>query len=79
MLYPLAIWLGEGQVEPRLLAGLLLLAALTRLPALKISKAGRWWLCGALLLAGLAVWANALLPLKLYPVLVNAAMGYKAL
>jgi uncharacterized membrane protein len=35
---------------------------------------------GALLLAACAVWANALLPLKLYPVLVNcaflAAFGY---
>jgi uncharacterized membrane protein len=74
LLYPLAIWLGHGQVEPRLLAGLLLLAALVRLPTLKISKVGRWWLAGALLLAALAIWNNALLPLKLYPVLVNLAM-----
>ena len=72
LLYPLAIWLGEGQVEPRLLAGILLLAALTRLPALKVSKMARWWLGGALLLAAFAVWANAMLPLKLYPVLVSA-------
>lgn len=74
LLYPLAIWLGHGQVEPRLLAGILLLAALTRLPSLKIGKMARWWLVGALLLAGLAVWANAMLPLKLYPVLVSAVM-----
>jgi uncharacterized membrane protein len=75
LLYPLAIWLGYGQqVEPRVLAGLLLVAALVRLPTLKISKIGRWWLAGALLLAALAVWHNAMLPLKLYPVLVNAAM-----
>lgn len=80
LLYPLAIWLGHGHVEPRLLAGILLLAALTRLPSLKIGKMARWWLVGALLLAGLAVWANAMLPLKLYPVLVSvvmlAAFGY---
>jgi uncharacterized membrane protein len=74
MLYPLAIWLGHGQVEPRLLAGILLLAALTRLPSLKVSKIARWWLGGALLLTAITVWANALLPLKLYPVLVSAVM-----
>ncbi|OGB23133.1 MAG: hypothetical protein A3I66_09005 [Burkholderiales bacterium RIFCSPLOWO2_02_FULL_57_36] len=74
LLYPLAIWLGHGQVEPRLLAGILLLAALTRLPALKVSKMARWWMGGALLLAAIAVWANAMLPLKLYPVLVSAVM-----
>jgi uncharacterized membrane protein len=74
LLYPLAIWLGHGQVEPRLLAGLLLLAALVRLPTLKMDRVGRWWLGGALLLVALAVWGNALLPLKLYPVLVSVAM-----
>jgi uncharacterized membrane protein len=74
LLYPLAIWFGQGHVEPRLLAGLLLLAALTRLPTLKVSRAGRWWLGCALLLVALAVQGNALLPLKLYPVLVNAVM-----
>jgi uncharacterized membrane protein len=80
VLYPLAIWLGHGQVEPRWLAGLLLLAAATRLPSLAISRAARWSALGALALAASAVWANAMLPLKLYPVLVNvallAAFGY---
>lgn len=74
LLYPLAIWLGHGRVEPRLLVGLLLLAAVTRLLTLKINKASRWWIGGALLLAALAVWGNALLPLQLYPVLVNLVM-----
>lgn len=74
MLYPLVIWFGHGQVEPRWLAALLLLAAATRLPALKISRLARWSAMGALALAGAAVWANAMLPLKLYPVLVNAAL-----
>lgn len=80
VLYPLAIWLGHGQVEPRWLAALLLLAAATRLPSLKVSLAARWSAGGALLLCAAAVWANAMLPLKLYPVLVNgallAAFGY---
>jgi len=74
LLYPLAIWLGQGQIEPRFLAGLLVLVALTRLPALKIGNAGYWWLGAILALLIVAVWGNALLPLKLYPVLVNGAM-----
>jgi uncharacterized membrane protein len=80
LLYPLAIWFGRGRVEPRWLAGLLLLAAATRLPMLRISGVARWAVAGALLLALAAVWGNLLLPLKLYPVLVNgallAAFGY---
>lgn len=82
-LYPLALWLGEGRVEPRWLALLLVAAALLRLPSLKMKRSARWVAAGALLLAALAVSANALLPLKLYPVLVNAsllaAFGYTLL
>lgn len=74
LLYPLAIWLGHGQLEPRWLACVLLLAAASRLPALRISAAARWSVAGALVLVGLAVWGNVLLPLKLYPVLVSAAL-----
>lgn len=53
------------------MAGLLVLAALTRLPTLKASPMGRWLMAGALLLVGLTVWSNQLLPLKLYPFLMN--------
>lgn len=74
LLYPLAIWLGHGSVEPRWMAGLLLLAVATRLPALRISRAARWPVAGGLALVALAVASNAVLPLKLYPVLVNGAM-----
>ncbi len=74
LLYPLAVWLGHGQIEPRFLAGLLVLVGLTRLHMLKIGQAGRWWVGGTLLLFIVAVWSNLLLPLKLYPVLVNAAL-----
>ncbi|MFL6671939.1 MAG: hypothetical protein ACJ8LG_01465 [Massilia sp.] len=74
LLYPLAIWLGHGRVEPRWLACLLLLAAATRLPRLGLSRAARWSALGALALAGAALAANAMLPLKLYPVLVNAGL-----
>ncbi len=74
LLYPLVIWFGHGVVEPRWLAGLLLLTAATRLPALKLSGVARWSAAGALLLAACAMLSNAVLPLKLYPVLVNASL-----
>jgi uncharacterized membrane protein len=72
--YPFVIWFGHGRVEPRWLAGLLLLAAAVRLPGLKMNRALRYLTAAALLLALIAVWANVLLPLKLYPVLINCAM-----
>jgi uncharacterized membrane protein len=53
---------------------LLLVAAAARLPAMKLSPAARWSGAGALLLVAVAVWCNALLPLQLYPVLVNGAL-----
>ena len=68
------VWFGQGRVEPRWLAVLLMLAALSRLPAMKISSAARWSAAGALLLATGAVWGNAMLPLQLYPVLVNLGL-----
>ena len=83
VLYPLALWFGAGRVEPRWLAGVLRAAAATRLPAMKNSPLARWSVAGALVLAALTVWGNALLPLKLYPVLVNlvllAVFGYSLL
>ena len=74
LVYPLAIWLGHGSVEPRWLAGLLLLTVATRLPSLGLGAAARWSAAAGLALAGLAVASNAVLPLKLYPVLVNAGL-----
>lgn len=74
LVYPLAIWLGHGKVEPRWLACLLLLAAATRLPALRLNAGARWSAVAALALAAIAIGANAVLPLKLYPVLVNGAL-----
>jgi uncharacterized membrane protein len=71
-LYPLAVWLGHGRVEPRVMAGLLLLVVALRLPRLRLHANARWLALGALVLAALAMGANAALPLKLYPVLVNA-------
>ena len=74
VLYPFVIWLGHGQVEPRFFAGLLLLAGFMRLPAMTAGIAGIRWLMGTLLLFLTALWGNHFLALKLYPVLVNAAM-----
>lgn len=74
VLYPLAIWFGHNVVEPRWLACLLLLAAIARVPALRLSSAARWSVVGALALVGCAVWSNMLLPLKLYPVLVSLGL-----
>ena len=56
-----------------LFLGLLLLAVATRLPALRLSATARWSAGAALVLAAFAIGANAVLPLKLYPVLVNGA------
>ena len=74
VVYPLAIWLGHDRIEPRWLAGLLLLTVATRLPTLRMSGPARWSAAGAVMLVGVAVVANVVLPLKLYPVLVNGAM-----
>ena len=74
LIYPLTIWLAEGRIEPRVLAGVLLLAGFARLFSVKISQATRWWMGATMLLVLLAVWGNAMFPLKLYPVIVNATL-----
>ncbi len=74
LIYPLTIWLAEGRIEPRLLAGVLLLAGFARLLSVQTSPATRWWLPATILLVLLAVLGNAMFPLKLYPVIVNAAL-----
>jgi uncharacterized membrane protein len=74
LLYPLAIWLGEGLFEPRVLAILLLVAVLARLDALKVRPAIIGWLGGTFLLLAIVLWTNGMLPLKLYPVVVNLAL-----
>lgn len=71
--YPLAVYAALGRFEPRWMAVWLLALALLR--ALATRQAGWWWAAaGAALLALLATVSNDALPLKLYPVLVNAAL-----
>ncbi len=69
--YPVAVYAGTRFLEPKGLALVLLSVALAR--AL-VARQAFWWTAaaGAAFLAGLSLWANALLPLKFYPVLVNA-------
>ena len=74
LMYPLAVWFGERRVEGSSLAGLLMVVGLTRLHALKIGQPGRWWLAGTVVLFLLTGWNNGWLALRLYPVLVNAAL-----
>lgn len=71
--YPLLVWLGIGRIEPVWLA--LLLVGLAVLRALA-ARERFWWFAaaGALLLAVVAMLGNQLLPLKLYPVLVNSVL-----
>ncbi|PZQ15441.1 MAG: hypothetical protein DI564_08920 [Rhodanobacter denitrificans] len=71
--YPLLVWLGMAHLEPRWLAVGLAVLALAR----AVATRERVWLAaaaGALLLAAVAALGNALLPLKLYPALVNAVL-----
>lgn len=71
LLYPPLVYLGLGHFEPRWMA--LPLAALAVVRA--VATRERVWLAaagGALVLAALGLFGNHALPLKLYPVLVNA-------
>lgn len=71
LVYPFVIWLSRDKLEPRWLAVVLLLLVATRIPAMKLSRLAQWSAVAGLLMFLAAVWSNALLPLKLYPVLVN--------
>ena len=73
LLYPLIVYFGLGRFEPRWLALFLLAVALARAA---ISRDPVWLAAagGALALVVATVLANQSLPLKLYPVLVSAAL-----
>ena len=74
LLYPLLIWYAHGKLEPRTLALSLVLIAVVRLFATRTGGPLRWMGVAALALAAPAVYWNALLPLKLYPVAISAGM-----
>lgn len=83
LFYPLTIWLAEGRIEPRVLAAVLLLTGFLRIIGRDCSQGMRWWAGATILLVFVAVWANVMFPLKLYPVIVNATLlgvfGYSLL
>lgn len=72
--YPLLVYFGlDSHVEPRWLALLLVGMALMRAAFAR----ERLWLVaafGAMVLAGVSFWGNQVLPLKLYPLLVNLVL-----
>lgn len=71
--YPLAVYAGLGRVEPKLMALALVALAAARAWA---TRQPLWLAAGVgTALLGLASWfGDAWLPLKLYPVLVNAVL-----
>jgi uncharacterized membrane protein len=73
MLYPLAVYVTQGRVEPRVLAAVLGGAVAARL-AFGARGAARWWSLAVLALTGVVVLRNDAMPLKLYPVMVNAGL-----
>ncbi len=72
--YPLLIWYAHGRIEPRHLALVLLGVAALRLLTFRMGQRYRWMSLAALLLAAPALFWNALLPLKLYPVAISIGM-----
>lgn len=73
--YPLIVYFSLGHVEPRYLAVLLLvLGGLRWLAGGAQVVQARWVALAALLLAASTALLNMSLPLKLYPVLVNAVL-----
>ncbi|WP_310737725.1 COG4648 family protein [Ideonella paludis] len=71
--YPAVVFFGHAVLDPRWLAlGLVLLAVLRAWA----SQQALWWLAavGALALAAGTAWGGGWLPLKLYPVWVNAVL-----
>lgn len=71
LLFPLALWLGDGRIRPAWLAGLLLLVGLARWLSAAPTMATRYWASGTVVLALLALFSGVSLPLRFYPVLVN--------
>ncbi|WP_019867176.1 COG4648 family protein [Methylovulum miyakonense] len=75
MLYPFAVYFGTQYLEPWKIAAVLFVLLGIRLVA---SYSVRHWSC-PLLIAGMvycgfAIWSNALLTLRFYPAIANAAM-----
>ena len=73
LLFPLALWLGEGRVAPAWLAALLLLGGLARLPLPRQPGRRATGPVGRFCWRSRRFGPAALLPLRFYPVLVSGA------
>lgn len=78
VLYPLLVYVGIQQLGPRVLAAILLAAALVRLLVAKLTGQALgnsvWLLLAAAAATGLTLATGSLLGLKSYPVLVSGVM-----
>jgi uncharacterized membrane protein len=72
--YPAVIFFGRGHVPPPVLAVALAAVVLARRRGAFGIRVSPWAVAGGMLLAVLAAGLNDALPLKLYPVLVNASL-----
>jgi uncharacterized membrane protein len=72
--YPIAVWLGQERVEAKFLAVVLLIPLVTQHRRLGFGAIGRWYFGGVLILLTFSAWENTMMPLKLYPVLVNVGL-----
>lgn len=78
VLYPLLVYVGIQQLGPRILAAILLAAALLRIVAAKVTGQAlgnsSWLLLAAAAATGLTLATGSVIGLKFYPVLVSALM-----
>jgi uncharacterized membrane protein len=72
--YPAVVFFGRGHVPPHVLALVLAAVVLVRRRGAFGLRVSPWAVAGGMLLALLAFGLNDALPLKLYPVLVNASL-----
>ncbi len=72
--YPAVIFFGRGYLPPQALALVLAAAVLVRRKGAFGIRVSPWVVAGGMLLAILAFGFNDILPLKLYPVIVNASL-----
>jgi uncharacterized membrane protein len=74
VVYPAVVFFGRGHVSPHILALVLAAVVLVRRRGAFGIRVSPWVVVGGMLLALLAFGLNDALPLKLYPVLVNASL-----
>ena len=71
---PVVLWLGQDGAQRWILSGIFLLLTALRPPVMNFRNAGRWWTAAMIALAVVTAYSHSSLPMKLYPVFINAAM-----